>query len=69
MVATFRIDKSLAGKDRPANTSNYVNVSKLAAVVDQKIKNSELADSSMRFVESCGCVSKISMINARVRVP
>lgn len=49
MVATFRIDKAKGAADRPENTSNYVNVSKLAAVVEQKIKNSELADSSMRF--------------------
>jgi hypothetical protein len=50
MVATFRLDSSAGAGNRPQNSTNYVNVSKLAVVVEQKIRNSELADSSMRSV-------------------
>jgi hypothetical protein len=50
MVATFNLNRTKHSLKAPPDATNYVNVSKLACMLRQKIMNSELADSSVRFL-------------------
>ena len=49
MVARFNLILEKKKQGVPPGSSNYVNTRKLASVIQQKIVNSELADSSMRY--------------------
>ena len=62
MVATFNLNRTKQSLKAPQDASNYVNVRKLACILRQKIRNSELADSSVRFLFMFALFIMITML-------